>query len=345
MSIWDMYFMGILNKIDKERLSDLGIIYVDETYFTIKRKKSKDGYEYYLDNETKITLDKNIDRLNDIAVPPTYKDVLYSNVENGHILATGFDASGKKQYFYHDAWAYLREITKFSTLETFGRQLPSFRTLIQSNLKDTDSLDRETVLAAMARILDKTGMRVGNEQSAKERNTHGLTTLKKKHVDVDGTAVQFAYQGKGGMDLDRALSNEKVASVIENCAEIKGQRLFEFIDDNGEPQNIDSGDMNRFIQSSMGDEYSAKDFRTWRFSCYFMGELLRLSKKNEKSSLKSILQSSYIHPGLIELGKSNDWDFVTDLKPIDKTGLIQSEQIFMAYLKTKHAKQSFSKKD
>ena len=345
--------MNISEKPD-EALDMVDILYIDETYMTITRKKYGKGYAYYDSSRNLIESRQEKDRLNAIAVPPTYINVLYCHTGNGHILATGHDASGKKQYFYHETWSKLQQAKKFNTLLKFGKAIPAFRRAIDKKLRNSTELDKQTVLSLMARILDKTGMRVGNETSAKQRDTYGLTTLKKTHVNVDESNIHFTYRGKGGMDLDKVFANEKVANLIEQCAEIPGQRLFEYIDDNGQDRKIDSSDMNDFIHDIMDNRFSAKDFRTWRFSCYFMAELMKCANADTQSSLKSILetvseksgntpsilQSSYIHPGLIQIAKSNDWNRISDLTPIDTTKLLHEEKMFIPYLETEHAQKA-----
>ena len=333
-------------KIKPELLesSDLQYVYAHETGIT-RRKKGK-GFCYINPNGETVTDTKTRERLDMIAVPPTYTDVWYCAHANGHLQATGYDSNSKKQYFYHPEWERLRTLTKFSSLENFGEALPSLRNVIARNIKDTH-LDKQTVICAMLRILDRTGMRIGNEHASTLNDTYGLTTLRTKHVDLDQNTLHFHYNGKGGGALDKYMSDAKVAEIVDQCAEIGGQRLFEYEDDKGAPHIIDSADVNMFLKQHMGNEFSAKDFRTWRFSCLFLE--MGLKRKDHDPSLKdvledvanvtgntpAILQSSYVHPALIrDLKKKNlqGWEIQTP----QKNGLRKFENYFLNFLKSNH---------
>ena len=264
--------------------------------------------------------------------------------------ATGHDSKNKKQYFYHEKWREIQEANKFNSLYIFGEKLPSFRRKINHHL-DLDAIDKETVLAAMARLLDKTGMRVGNDSATQNNQTYGLTTLQKKHVETDNSEITLDYVGKGGKEIERFLNDSKIVEIIDNCAEIPGQRLFEVLDEDGKKKSLNSHDLNSFLKKLMDESFSAKDFRTWRFSCYFIEKSLSAHQKSDKTTLTSILKnvsdisgntpsilkSSYIHPGLLEIVKDNDWDLLDKPSKV-KQGLRQSEQIFLNYLQTEHAK-------
>ena len=337
--------MAVLSstKIDPAQLKDYDLTYVYEQNPGIQRVKRGRGFSFLSPDGTTIKDKSERERLLAIAVPPTYDKVWYCPIYNGHLQATGFDASAKKQYFYHPAWELLRETSKFSYMERFGEKLPAFRRRINRTLNDADN-EKEELLSAMSRILDKTGMRTGNESASQTNKTYGLTTLRKKHVDHDDAALHFEYKGKGGNELEKDLRDPKVVNIIDHCAEIPGQRLFQYLDSKGEKHSVDSSDMNIFLKDSMGEDFSAKDFRTWRFSCLFLEEALRLASKGAGVTLKSvlgrvsetsgntpsILKSSYVHPGLMK----NDKDQLS--------GLRKSENRLLNYLKTKHASDAFA---
>ena len=345
--------MPILNvqNLDKSVLAEFDLVYVEHESLTIKRVKKGKGYSFQ-DQNGKTVSDNNIlDRLQSLAIPPTYTDALCCTVENGHLQAVGIDSTGNKQYFYHASWEKLREITKFTALHDFGDKIPAFRRKI-SKLLNADN-DRNRVLAAMFRILDETGMRVGGESSAKENKTYGITTLRKKHIDVVHGDIDFDYKAKGGVEVSLEIHDQRLADILEQCEEISGQRLFEYQDDDGKKQQIRSHHMNEFLKQSMGDQYSVKDFRTWRFSCLFLKFLLKALDGDAKITLKflldqtaektgntpSILQSSYIHPGLIDIAKNpqtHGMFLKTDEKL--KGGLRHNEAIFLNYLQSDHAK-------
>lgn len=340
--------------IDSGLLKKYNLKYVYEESPGIKRLKRGRGFSFIDINGNLIKDKKERKRLNSIAVPPTYERVWYCPLPNGHLQATGFDSTEKKQYFYHSYWEQLREMNKFSALLDFGDSLPSFRRKILENLNQfSGRLDKHIVLSAMARILDRTGIRVGNNFASELHNTYGLTTLKKKHVDYDDNYIHLEYKGKGGRDLIKDFYAPKVANIIENCAEIPGQRLFEYTDSKGHIFDIDSGDLNTFLKDTIGKEFSAKDFRTWRFNCFYIKELLKSLNKQEKVTLKSvlegvanksgntpsILQSSYIHPGLIQVVKEENWEAVKKHQP-EKYGLRKVENHLYHYLQTKHAEEA-----
>ncbi len=324
--------------------------YVYEEPPGIRRLKRGRGFSYVDKNNKTIKQSDLRKRLEAIAVPPTYKKVWYCPLDNGHLQATGFDSTSKKQYFYHSLWRQIQDAQKFESLYEFGQKLPSFRRKInqQINLKN---IDKQTVLATMARLLDKTGMRVGNDKATKKNHTHGLTTLEKKHIDIDENEISLDYIGKGGQEIERFLNDPKISQVIDNCAEISGQRLFKIMNEKGEKEFLNSQDLNRFLKELMDESFSAKDFRTWRFSCYFIEKALSAKNTNSPTTLTaildtvseisgntpSILKSSYIHPGLLEAVKTDDWKLLEKPKKI-RAGLRQSEEIFLNYLNTKHAK-------
>ena len=346
--------MPILNakNLDETLLDEFNLIYIDNSQLTIRRHK-RGGEFYFKDKAGKQISNINIiERLNAVAVPPAYKQATYSSLENGHLQAVGIDSNGNKQYFYHVAWEDLRALTKFSALQSFGEKIPAFRRKITKLIKSDDQYER--VIAAMFRILDKTGMRVGGESSAKTNKTYGITTLLKKHIDVHDSDIDFDYSAKGGVEISLEIHDTNVSQILEECEDIGGQRLFEYEDDKGNVHSISSQHLNRFLKSIMGDEYSVKDFRTWRFSCLFLKMLLSELKKQNPITLKSlldktsektgntpsILQSSYVHPGLIDIAKNHQaLEHLLD-KKLSKVGLRQNEAIFLNYLKSDHAKQS-----
>lgn len=335
-------------KIKPPLLKKYDLRYIEDSTNGITRMKKGRGFSFiYPDgNIVKTEADKN--RLKSLVVPASYEKVWYCPFDNGHLQATGYDSKSKKQYFYHPDWERLRESTKFSSLLEFSQSLPSFRRRLASNLKETD-LNKETLVCAMARVLDRTGMRIGSDSATDLNNTHGLTTLEKKHLETQDNELIFSYLGKGSHDIERHFNDKKVMEVIDQCVEIPGQRLFEYKDKKGKKRNIDSSDLNNYIKKYMGIEFTAKDFRTWRFSCYFIKEALRQKEKDkttlskilkniseETGNTPAVLKSSYVHPGLLKIVKEGDWSYLKN--PKDQImGLRQNENIFIHYLQTDHA--------
>ncbi len=263
-------------------------------------------------------------------------------MHNGHLQATGRDASSKKQYFYHANWEELRDANKFSLMLEFAEKLPSLRRKISALLNE-NSLSKNTVLAAMVRILDQTGIRVGNKSASETHETYGLTTLTKEHLEESEHEFWLEYDGKGNVHQQKMISDSKVVDLIKECVEIPGQYLFQYeSDDGGQP--ISSSDLNAFIKELTDERFSAKDFRTWRFSCFFLEEVIHQSKtstqsKGESTSLKSVLEAvaeetgntpailknSYIHPVLLEIVKNKQWSKINE-RPEAKAGLRKSER-------------------
>ena len=341
-------------KIDSDHLETLNLIYVYEKKPGIRRIRRGRGFSYLDEGGNTIKCDKERTRLKAIAVPPTYENVWYCPLSNGHLQATGYDSTQKKQYFYHTQWEVLREVSKYSFMKSFAGMLPSLRRKVLGHLNDNDlkagEIDREAVLAAMVRILDRTGMRIGSDKAALKNKTFGLTTLRKDHADYDSKYIHFEYHGKGGTDLHKDLYDPKVTQVIDYCAEIPGQRLFRYKAASGRICDIHSEDVNEYIKDFAGAGFSAKDFRTWRFNCLFIEKAIRLSQQTDKLTLKavleavaeysgntpSILKSSYIHPGLIRLVKEDELSLL-DLEPEGPAGLRKTEKTLLSYLHSKHA--------
>lgn len=333
-------------------LKEQHLIYVYEEPPGIRRLKKGKGY-CFLDAKGKsIACPKERQRLLSVAVPPTYKNVWYCPKANGHLQATGFDSNDKKQYFYHTSWALLRESRKYERICTFSASLPAFRRKIRQMLKQ-ESDNKETVLAAMARVLDKTGMRVGSTKAASTNKTYGLTTLRKKHLHQEGEdGICFEYKGKAGVDLDVHLHDPDLMRVIDDCADIPGQRLFQYRDEDGSVHEVNSHDVNEFIKIHMDGPFTAKDFRTWRFNCLFLEAMLKhqandpslkflLETVSETSgNTPSILQSSYLHPGLIAAAKQKAWSHLNQDAPAIRD-LQKTEAILVAYLNCPHAADHF----
>ncbi|HEY9806010.1 MAG TPA: hypothetical protein V6D04_05540, partial [Candidatus Obscuribacterales bacterium] len=202
-----------------------------------------------------------IQRMNSLAIPPAYKDVWICPDANGHIQATARDAKGRKQYRYHPLWRQVRDQTKFTRMIAFSDALPMLRERVDSDLGLRD-LPREKVLATVVRLLETTCIRVGNETYARTNRSFGLTTMRCRHVDVSGTRLRFKFRGKSGVDHDIQISDRRLARIIKRCQEIPGYELFQYLDDAGQRQCIDSGAVNAYLQEITGQDFTAKDFRT-----------------------------------------------------------------------------------
>lgn len=351
--------MGLLRidgNISEKDLEALNIQYIYEEKPGIRRRKCGQGFSFIAPDGNFIKCPQEKNRLKALAVPPSYEDVWYCPLPNGHLQATGLDTTNKKQYFYHSAWEILRERTKFSNMENFARSLPAFRRKISYILNHPNEYSqREQILSTMFKILDNTGIRIGSVSAEEKNNTFGLTTLKKRHIDINGADIHLEFKGKGGRELEYDLSDANVAEIIKECEDIPGQHFFDYLDENGARHKIQSATINSYLKTHMGVDFSAKDFRTWRFSCHFLNESLRLHNKGEKLTLKilldnvsefsgntpAVLKSSYIHPGLLESVRNNN---LKDLQ-INKeslSGLLKAENYMLNFLNSKTAKNALT---
>ena len=300
--------------------SDL-LCYVDDSLPGITRKKSGRGWAYYDPKGARITDRDEIDRLNAIALPPAYKDAWYCPSARGHIQATGIDDKGRKQYRYHAAFRAQQDAHKYERCADFGRALPLLRARVESDLASR-SLDRDTVVAAIVRLLDLGKIRVGNEAYAKENKSFGATTLRNRHAKVTGSKLRLEYVGKSGKKQRLTVEDRRLAAIVKKTQDLPGQHLFEYVGDDGVPHQVSSGDVNDYIREATGGDFTAKHFRTWGASLLAFEHILAAAQAG-KLSLKPMLEEvaaalgntpaisrkSYVHPALIELcrtGKAGD---------------------------------------
>jgi len=239
-----------------------GLRYVTDEMPGYARKLKGKHFEFYDRDGKKITAESEIARIRALAIPPAYTDVWISPTANGHLQATGRDARGRKQYRYHERWRELRDETKYHKLIDFAKALPRIRERIESDLT-LPGLPREKVLATVVELLQTTAIRIGNEEYAQQNQSYGLTTMRNRHAKIHGSTVRFSFTGKSGKRHAIDLRDKRLARVIRQCQDLPGQQLFEYLDDEGTTHAIDSSDVNEYIQEIAGDEFSAKDFRTW----------------------------------------------------------------------------------
>ena len=211
---------------------------------------------------TEVKDEEEIARINKLAIPPAYTDVWICPQQNGHLQATGRDARGRKQYRYHPKWREVRDENKFEKMIAFGQLLPRIRKRVDEDLA-LPGLPKNKVLATVVRLLETTLIRVGNEEYAKENKSYGLTTMKNCHVDVEGSEVKFHFRGKHGIRHDIGVKDRRLARIVARCQSVPGQDLFAYEDESGEAVSISSGDVNDYLREISGEEFTAKDFRTW----------------------------------------------------------------------------------
>lgn len=240
---------------------EAGLVYVSDTQPGIRRLRAGGGFRY-LGPGGPIRDSGTLARIKKLAIPPAWTDVWISPTESGHIQASGRDARGRKQYRYHERWREVRDRTKYERMVAFGRALPRIRRRVERDLS-LPGLPREKVLATVVSLLEATRIRVGNREYADENKSYGLTTFRNKHAEVNGSSIRFEFLGKSGKKHSVTLRDRRLAKVVRRCQEIKGQELFQYLDDAGERRQVGSADVNEYLRDVSGEEFSAKDFRTW----------------------------------------------------------------------------------
>jgi DNA topoisomerase-1 len=239
-----------------------GLRYVSDETPGIRRLRRGKSFTYK-DPDGKTVRDRaTLKRIKALAIPPAWTDVWICPLPNGHLQATGRDQRGRKQYRYHPRWRQVRDEHKFSRMLAFGRALPRIRARTEQDLR-RPGLGREKVLATVVRLLETTLIRVGNEEYARENRSFGLTTMRDHHVDIDGTSIRFEFRAKSGKMQSIKLKDRRLARIVKSCIDLPGRELFQYIDDAGERRTIDSADVNDYLREISGDEFTAKDFRTW----------------------------------------------------------------------------------
>jgi DNA topoisomerase-1 len=242
---------------------EAGLVYVSDAEPGIRRLRAGKGFRYLTPENRRLAEAKELKRIASLAIPPAYRDVWISMEARGHLQATGRDARGRKQYRYHPEWRQVRDSAKFDRMVAFGEALPKLRRKLKRDL-GLAGLPREKVLAVVVSILDATRVRIGNSEYARDNKSFGLTTLRNRHVSFirDGRAV-LNFRGKGGVQHEVHIGDKRIAQIMRRCQEIPGQHLFQYVSDDGQRCPIDSGQVNDYLREAMGDDFTAKDFRTW----------------------------------------------------------------------------------
>jgi DNA topoisomerase I len=296
---------------------EAGLRYVSDDRPGIRREMGPLGFKYIAPNGRVIRDRAEIARINKLAVPPAWQDVWICPDVRGHIQATGRDARGRKQYRYHPDWRACRDGNKYDRMAAFADALPKIRRRTNADLAKP-GLPREKVLATVVQLLEKSLIRVGNDEYAKQNKSFGLTTMRNTHVAVRGSRVKFEFKGKSGVKHSVDVDDKRLARIVRACQELPGQELFEYIDENGERRDVGSADVNAYLKEITGQDFTAKDFRTWAgtvLAHVALQELERVdsptrSKKNVASAIeavarmlgntKTVCRKSYIHPAVID---------------------------------------------
>lgn len=292
-----------------------GLRYVTDQKPGIGRRKKNGAFAYYDQNGNRIKDAGKIQRIRSIVIPPAWERVWICPSANGHLQATGFDAKGRKQYKYHPTWRVVRDEAKFERLFLFAKVLPKIRAKVDRDLR-RPALCREKVIATVVRLLEVSLIRVGNEEYFKENRSFGLSTLRNRHAEINGSTVKFHFHGKSGKDHTVEVSDRRVARIVKKCQDLPGQHLFEYKDTEGRIASIASEDVNAYLHAITNQPFTAKDFRTWAGTVLAAIALSKMqevdsetvAKKNVLTGIEAvarllgntvaICRKCYIHPAI-----------------------------------------------
>ncbi|WP_176057768.1 DNA topoisomerase IB [Paraburkholderia sp. BCC1876] len=294
-----------------------GLRHADDTKpgYTRKRDSDKNGFTYFDAAGKRIDDEDEIKRINALAIPPAYEDVWICPDRRGHIQATGRDARGRKQYRYHPRWRETRDADKYERMAEFGRALPKIRARVARDLK-LPGMPCDKVIAAIVQLLDTTLIRIGSVEYARDNQSYGLTTLRKKHMKIEAGQLRFRFRGKSGIEHDVTVNNPRIKRIVRRCAELPGHDLFQYLDDDGSRHTVGSADINDYLRRASGADFTAKDYRTWAGSVYALAALRRLicgsaaearhhlvaTVKDVAALLRNtpaVCRRCYIHPAVI----------------------------------------------
>jgi DNA topoisomerase-1 len=294
-----------------------GLRYVTDGVRGITRQRAGTGWSYFLPNGKRIVDRQVRKRLNALAIPPAWSDVWICPNRDGHIQATARDARGRKQYCYHASYREARDQSKFRRMLEFSEVLPALREGIERDLRAPD-LSRRQLLATVVRLLDRTLIRVGNDEYVRENRSYGLTTLRRRHVTVDGTMLRFSFRGKSGVEHTIAVADPRLAKIVQRCRDLPGEELFRYVDSNGKRQLVSSDDVNAYLRELTDRDITAKDFRTWGGTMLAAVELRRLGAAASRreadrniiaaidavaerlGNTRAVCRKYYVHPALLQ---------------------------------------------
>lgn len=305
----------ILNPAESAKAA--GLRYVSDSRPGIARKPSGKAFRYTSPDGTPVRDKETLGRIKSLVIPPAWQDVWICTLANGHLQATGRDARGRKQSRYHPKWREVRDETKYERMALFGQALPTIRERVDHDLA-LPGLPRNKVLATIVRLMETTHIRVGNTEYARENKSYGLTTMRNKHVEVDGSTITFTFQGKSRVHHTIDLTDRRLAKIIKRCEELPGYELFQYLDREGNQHSVDSADVNDYLREISGQHFTAKDFRTWAGSVlawvmlheFEPYDTVTAAKKNVVQAIQavaaqlgntpSVCRKCYVHPAVLE---------------------------------------------
>ena len=294
-----------------------GLVYVNDNDPGIRRVKAGAGFGYRDGEGHPVRDPATLERIRALVIPPAWTDVWICPDSRGHIQATGRDQRGRKQYRYHTGWSQARDGTKYERVIAFGRALPRLRRRVAADLA-LRGLPRRKVLAAIVRLLESTLIRVGNDEYARANGSFGLTTLRDRHARIGATRITFEFRGKSGKVHKTGLRDRRLARIVKSCQDVPGQRLFQYLDEEGQAHPVESADVNAYLREALGDDFSAKDFRTWAGTLLAIRALLETPcPANETEARRqqalcvqatagllgntpAVCRKAYIHPAVFE---------------------------------------------
>jgi DNA topoisomerase-1 len=300
-----------------EVAEDAGLRYVSDDQPGYTRKRKGDDFEYFDADGKRIRDETRLLRIRRIGIPPAYKNVWICPSPNGHIQATGRDARGRKQYRYHERWREARDENKYDRMLVFGKALPKIRRRVNKDLAER-GLPRNKVLATVVQLLERTFIRIGNEEYAKENKSYGLTTMRTHHVDVTGEKLKFSFKGKSGVKHEVDVKDRRLAKIIRQLQDLPGQEIFQYVNGGGERRNVTSQDVNDYLREITREDFTAKDFRTWAGTVLAALALnaqeaftnQTQAKKNIKDAISAVAKilgntptvcrKCYVHPAVLE---------------------------------------------
>lgn len=300
--------------------ADAGLNYVTDGVPGISRRRAGRGWTFSMPDGTRITDKSERERIRSLVIPPAWTEVWICPDPSGHIQVTARDSKGRKQYRYHNLYREARDASKFRRLFEFSEVLPAIRERAEHDLRGIE-LSRSQVLATAVQLLEKTLIRVGSDEYAKENRSYGLTTLRDEHVEIDGSAVRFSFRGKSGVQHALSVTDSRIARIVQRCRDLPGQELFQYVDGTGKQVTIGSEDVNGYLQEISGVRISAKDFRTWGGSMLAGNRFRELGPAGASRELtrninsvvdavaerlgntRAVCRKYYIHPALVEAYK------------------------------------------
>jgi len=334
-----------------EAAHEAGLIYTSDSEPGIRRVRSGRSFKYLDASGRSVRDSATLDRIKSLAVPPAWKDVWICARPRGHLQSTGRDDRGRKQFLYHPRWRETRDADKYARLVGFAHALPRIRSRVARDLR-RQGLPRERVIATIVKLLETTFARVGNEEYARENGSFGLTTLRDRHVKVRGATVRFFFRGKSGRDIELGVTDRRVANVVKRCEELPGQMLFQYVDESGERGQVTSDDVNSYLREVTGEDFTAKDFRTWAgtlLAACALRDVARFeseseAKRNVLTAIDSVARKlghtravcrrAYVHPAVIDTYLEGSLESALDIEHASGKGRLKSDEMaLLAFLK------------